>query len=397
MTPTGRLLIDLFILFASARLVGLLFLRLRQPAVVGEILAGIVVGPHVLGLVHYQPYDEVFSRLGVIVLLFVVGLETEPRGLWRVGGLAALVTTAGVTASFALGFLVMSLRHDSPAVALYVATALAATSVGITARVFRDLRRLGSLVATVVMGAAILDDVLAMLLLAVVSGVERGGPSGHEIVYVVAETVGFLALAVLLGRPAVHRLAPRLARLEAGRDPVFAFALILCFLFSALAEVIGLAAIIGAFFAGIIFAESEEAHDLRRAMNPVYEFLVPIFFVLLGVRVDLARFGGWSLLGLLLVVTAVAVAGKLLGCGVAALKLGRRNALAVGAGMVPRGEISMVVALTGLSRGVIGSDVYSVIVLMCLLTTLLAPPLLGGLLTPRPTVPGEEIEDTGLP
>jgi Kef-type K+ transport system membrane component KefB len=394
-TDTGRLLIDLFFLFAAARLAEQLCLRVRQPAVVGEILAGILLGPHLLRVVYYHPYDEVFSQLGVVVLLFVVGLETEPRRLWRIGGLAALVTSGGVLLSFGLGFAAVRLLHGAAPAALYVATALAATSVGITARVFRDLGQLGSRVATVVMGAAILDDVLAMVVLAVVSAATAGGVSAWEILLVIGETVAFVGLAVLLGRPAVHRLAPRLARLDTGRDPVFALALALCFLFSALAEVIGLAAIIGAFFAGILFAETQEASGLRRSMRPIYEFLVPIFFVLLGVRVDLSRLAGWSAAGLLLLVFAAAVVGKLLGCGLAARRMGRRNALAVGAGMLPRGEISMVVALTGLARGLIGSEIYSAIVITCLLTSLLAPPLLGALLV-RP-VPDEDIEDTGIP
>jgi len=386
MSDTARLLIDLFLLFAAARLAGTLFLRLNQPAVVGEILAGLLIGPHLLGLVSHTPSQDAFAQLGVVFLLFVVGLETDPARLWRVGRHALLVAALGVTASFGLGYALLRGFHSPIPESLFVATAVAATSVGLAGRVLADLGKLGTVVASVILGAAIVDDVLGMLLLAVVSNAARGAFSGREILILVAETVAFLGLAVLLGRPAVHRLTPRLARYDEdqGRSPIFALAVILCFAFSALAEVIGLAAIIGAFFAGVIFAETEEAPELRRSMRPIYELLVPIFFVLLGVRVDLPALAHWSLLGLGALVILAAIFGKLLGCGLGALRLGKREALAVALGMIPRGEISLVIALVGLSRGVISSGIYSTLVLMCLVTSLLAPPLLRAALA-RPT------------
>lgn len=378
MTETGRLLLDLFLLFAAARAAGAVCQRLHQPAVVGEIVAGMVIGPHALGLVRHSASQEVFAQLGVVFLLFIVGLEIDPARLWKVSGQAVRVAGLGVTASFGLGYLLLRALHYPVPVSLFVATAIAATSVGVAARVLADLGRLGTMVASVILGAALCDDVLAMLALAVVSGFARGGFSGSEVLVLLAETALFLGLAVWLGRAAVHRLTPRLARYdeEQGRSPVFALAVALCFAFSALAEWVGLAAIIGAFFAGIIFSETDEAPELRRSLQPIYELLVPIFFVLMGVQVDLPRLAQWPVLGAGGLVVVVAIVGKLLGCGLGARRLGRRGALAVGVGMIPRGEISIVVALVGLSRGLVSSDIYSMIILVCLVTSLLAPPLL---------------------
>ena len=164
---------------------------------------------------------------------------------------------------------------------------------------------------------------------------------------------------------------------------MFALAISLCFAFSALAEIIGLAAIIGAFFAGIVFAETEEAGPLRRSMEPVYELFVPIFFVLMGAQVDLHTLGAGSLLGLGLLVTLAAALGKLIGCGVVTLPAGKKQALTIGVGMMPRGEVAVVVASLGLSRGFVTSDIYSIILLMCVLTSMLTPPLLRLLLQGR--------------
>jgi Kef-type K+ transport system membrane component KefB len=402
MSELGQMLLNLFVLYAAARLAGALFLRLRQPAVVGEILVGLLIGPHALGLLQHSPaidsFHALFAELGVVFLLFIVGLETDPVSLWRVGRQASLVGTLGVILPFALGYALMQVTgRFSLGESLFVATALTATSVGITARVLADLRALGTVVANVILGAAVFDDILGMLVLAVVSGLTLGALSGSNLALLLAETVAFVLLAVFLGRPAVHRMAPRIAARGLGQDPVFALAVTLCFAFSALAELIGLAAIIGAFFAGIIFAETKEAAPLRRAMQPIYQLLVPIFFVLMGAQVDLHALSTGSLLALGLVVTLLAILGKVIGCGAAALSLGWRNALAIGVGMVPRGEVGIVVASIGLSRGVIGPGIYSIVILMCVLTSLLGPPLLRQALLRGREVPPEAPGDEGRP
>ncbi len=388
------MLINLFLLYVAARVAGALLARAKLPGVVGELLAGVIIGPHALRLLLQSPaigaFNDLFAHLGVVFLLFIVGLETDPTSLLRVGRSSVLVGTLGVVAPFGMGYLLMQGLGYPLAESLFVATALTATSVGITARVLADLRLLGTVVAHVIMGAAVFDDILGMLALALVSGLTSGALRAGEVVLLVVETAAFLVLALLLGRPAVHRLTPRLVTKDAGQDRVFAFAIVLCLGFSALAEVIGLAGIIGAFFAGLLFAETQEAEPLRRAMHPIYQFLVPIFFVLTGAQVDLHALGTGPLIGLGLLVTAVGVVSKMAGCGLGALPLGRRQALAVGVGMVPRGEVGIVVASLGLSRGVVTRDIYSVIILMCVLTSLLAPPLLRPLLREEEAEPAEE-------
>ncbi len=380
MSDLARMLLNLCVLYAAARLAGALFVRFRQPAVVGEILAGVVVGPHVLNLLHYSPairsFNDLFAHLGVVFLLFIVGLQTEPRSLWKVGRESAAVGALGVVFPFGLGYFLMRSLNFPINESLFLATALTATSVGITARVLADLHRIATRVGNVIMGAAVFDDILGMLLLAVVSSVTLGLPGNHLLV-LLAETAAFVLLAIFLGRPAVHHLAPRMGEAEEfGHGPLFALAVTVCLAFSALAEIIGLAAIVGAFFAGIIFAETEGADELRLSMRPIYHLLVPIFFVLMGAQVDLPAFSNWPLLVLALLVTLVGVVGKLFGCGLGALPLGKREALSVGVGMIPRGEVGLVVASLGLSRGVISPPLYSVIIFMCLLSSVLAPPLL---------------------
>jgi len=388
------MLLDLFLLFVSARLAGELFARLRQPAVVGEILVGLLIGPSLLGLVRETEFLSLFAELGVVFLLFIVGLETNPRELWRVGRHSAAVAVLGVVAPFALGYFLMQALHHPTNEALFVGAALTATSVGITARVLSDVGKLGTVVARVILGAAVFDDILGILVLAVISAVAtEGGVSLPAIALLAAEAIAFCVLAVLIGRPAVHRLSPRFWRhpQEARRNPIFALAVALCLGFSLLATTIKLAAIVGAFFAGILFAETREAAELRRSMDPIYAFFVPIFFVIVGTHVALTTFTPTVLLiGLL--ITLIAVLSKLLGCGLGALPLGRRQALTIGIGMVPRGEVGLVVASLGLTRGIISQDLYSMVVMMCVITSILAPPLLRPLLRPAqlPAAPSAE-------
>jgi Kef-type K+ transport system membrane component KefB len=388
MPETSQIFLDLFVLFAAAGIGGAVARRLGQPAVAGEIVAGMVIGQHLLGLVPESQYQDIFAELGVVFLLFIVGLETRPSGLWRVGRQAGAVALLGIAVPFGLGFLTLHLLHRSPVEALFVGAALTATSVGITARVLSDLGYTGTRVARVILGAAVIDDILGILLLAVVSGLASGHVSFPQLELLAVESIAFVAAALLVGRFAIRHIGPRLSRRAGGgsRGALFAISIALCYAFSALAGKIGLAAIIGAFFAGIIFAEIPEAGDLRRSMDPIYVLLVPIFFVLMGTRVDVPRLLSAEVLPLGLLITVVAIVGKLVGCGLAALPLGLRDALAVGVGMTPRGEVGIVVALIGLSSGAVTTDVYSQVIMMSILTSLFAPSLLRKLLVP-PTEP----------
>lgn len=383
---------DLLVIFVAARLAGELCARLRQPGVVGELLAGIIIGPALLDLVHPTQFTSLFAELGVVFLLFIVGLETNPTELWRVGRRAAAVGVLGVVLPFGLGYAIMMALGHNISERLFVGAALTATSVGITARVLADLNLLQTTVARVILGAAVFDDILGILVLAVISGMTASTArvSLWQIGLLAAEAIAFCVLAVTLGRPAVHRLAPRFSRRadDAGQQRVFALAIAICLAFSFLASYVRLAAIVGAFLAGILFAETQEAPQLRRSMAPISALFVPIFFVIVGAHVTLEGLGSPELVAGALI-TVGAIVGKLAGCGLAAVPLGRRNALAVGVGMIPRGEVGLVVASLGLSRGVISGPVYAEVIFMCMITSIMAPPLLRPVLAPR-ALPSQE-------
>jgi Kef-type K+ transport system membrane component KefB len=255
----------------------------------------------------------------------------------------------------------------------------------------------------IILGAAVVDDVLGLLLLAVVSGLGGDSFSVLNLVVLGIVAVGFVLIVATFGYRATRVLAPRIETAQISRGPL-ALALAVCLGLSALAGAIGLAAIIGAFLAGMAFAEIRPRWQLEDQIEPVYELLVPFFFVLVGSRVDLGALAGAGTLATVGVVTLLAIAGKLLGCGAAAWGLGRKSALIVGTGMVPRGEVGLIVASVGLSEGLIGRDLFGVIVTMSILTTLVAPPALKALFASTGRLPspppargprGEDIEGIG--
>jgi Kef-type K+ transport system membrane component KefB len=370
-----RIFLDLFVIFAAAKIVGEIFERLHQPAVVGEILAGIVLGPHLLGAISNAPTLNVFADLGVVFLLFAVGLETRAADLLQLGRTAVSVAVLGVVLPFGLGLALMLALREQTTVALFVATAMVATSVGITARVFADLGQTSSRPTRVILAAAVLDDILGLILLAIVTGLAQKHLVPLHIGLIIAEALAFTVFTILMGRPAARRISAHLWRLRIS-NPAFVVSVVICFGLSALANRIGLAAIIGAFLAGMAFAETRDAPHIRRSMDPLYDLFVPMFFVIMGTHVDLYALATPQILLVGLVLTILAVIGKLVGCGLAARKLGRAEALIVGIGMVPRGEVGIVVAAIGMSRNVISADIYAIVLFMCLLTTLITPPLL---------------------
>jgi Kef-type K+ transport system membrane component KefB len=374
---TGSVLVDLFVLFVAAKLAGELFEYLRQPAVVGELLAGILVGPHVLGFAGQGEVLDVVAELGVLILLFTVGLETSVDDLRRVGRPAGLVGILGVVFPFAAGLVLMAGLGYTRNESLFVAAAMVATSVGVTARVLRDLRAVTLTSSRIVLGAAVVDDILAILILAIVAGLAAGDLSSVGVVVTVIEVVAFLAFAVLAG----PRLVRRLGRLGEARPIIpgsaFTIAVVLTLGLAALSEVIGLAAIIGAFLAGLIFEFRKE--EVANQVEPVYEFLVPFFFAITGTRLDPLVFGDAGILAIAAAVTLLAVVTKLAGGYLGAAGAGRETARSVAVGMVPRGEVGLIVASLGLSLGVIDAELFGVVIVMTIVTTLATPPILAPL------------------
>jgi Kef-type K+ transport system membrane component KefB len=399
MAATSAILTDLFIIFLAARVAGEIFVRLRQPAVVGELLAGILIGPLAFGFVGTPDSDlialfhddsaaaeealtlvyEVLAEMGVIILLFFVGLETHLRDLLGVGRRALLVGIGGIIVPFGAGYALMRLRGTDNIESLFVATALVATSVGITARVLRDLGVLERTEARIILGAAVVDDILAMITLAVVSSVSGGGDLDPlNIGLIAVQALAFTGFVALVGSRAVRNYHAHLDTPRIEHSPLVVSLLLMLGLAAASAS-IGLAAIIGAFLAGMVLAEAREHYELERAVVPIYEFLAPFFFVFTGMQVDPGFFTDGDVVLLAAGVTIVAVAGKLIGASVGTRGLPRRQALAVGIGMVPRGEVGLIVASLGFSLGVIGDEIFAVVVIMAVVTTLLVPPILVAL------------------
>jgi Kef-type K+ transport system membrane component KefB len=378
-TATGdetKVLLALFIMLVAAKLMAELFERLRQPAVAGEILAGVIIGPSLLGWAAPSEITSLLAEIGVIFLLFNVGLETKPAAIFKVGKHAALVAVLGVATPLLGGWLLMRAWGATDIEALFVGTAMVATSVGITARVLSGLGLLDAPTARIILGAAVIDDILGLLVLAIVSSMAAGTVNYLEILTTAGLAIGFTAFIALVGAPVITRVAPGVDRLRSGHG-MFILGLVLCLGLSVAAAYIGVAAIIGSFLAGMALAEAAEDHPrMHRQINGVTEFLVPFFLVNIGMQLRLDVFRSSSVIILCLLVTLVAVITKLLGCGLAAFNLGIRRAAQVGMGMVPRGEVGIIVAQIGLSLAVIGAELYGVVLFMAVATTLIAPPFL---------------------
>jgi Na+:H+ antiporter len=397
-------LLNLFIIYATAKLAGALFTRLGQPSVIGELLAGVLIGPHALGLIgepstaltdlfHGSREDaahaldlvlESIAELGVIVLLFTVGLETRATDILRVGGRAAAVGVLGIVAPFVLGFGFMAATGHAGLESAFVATAMVATSVGITARVLQELGVLRTREARIILGAAVIDDVLGLLLLAIVSAAGAGETSIRQIVLIALQALAFVGFVAWAGTHATRRFSVHLDDLA--EVVPLNVSLLLMLGLAALASVIGLAGIIGAFLAGMVLAESRDRFNLEQQSRPIYEFLVPVFFVYTGTKVDPAAFTDGGIVLLALALTMVAVVSKFVGAGSAMWGTSRRSMLIVGVGMVPRGEVGLIVAGIGLTLGIITSDIFSVVVIMSIATTLVVPPALTAIYGRSPEI-----------
>ena len=375
-------LTDLFVVLLAAKVGDELFRRLRQPAIAGEILAGVAVGPSVLGFVEPTETLEVFAELGVVFLLFWVGLETRISDLREVGGTALWVGLLGIVLPFAGGYAIGAAMGEPAATAFFIASALVATSVGITSAVLIELGAVERRASRTILGAAIVDDVLALILLSVAVGLAaEGGIDAVGILVVAGLSVGFVAFFALGGTRVTRRWPQVLKAPRFSESPLLP-AVIVCLGLAAFAAEIGLAAIIGAFLAGMIVAETKEQHPVEDEVAPLYAFFPPFFFVFIGMQVDLDALADGGTLLLLAVITAVAVVTKFVGAWVAARGLGPTDARIVGVGMVPRGEVGIIVAGIGAAEGVVEPDLFAAIVGMSLLTTLLVPPVLRRLLEP---------------
>jgi Kef-type K+ transport system membrane component KefB len=375
--PHGQdqLLIELLVIFASAKVIGEIFERLSLPAVLGEILAGAVLGPYALGWIH--PSDTIHSvaEIGAIFVLFSAGLETSPQDLIHVGRQALVVAVAGIIVPFVLGFGYMKWLGDATTEAIFVGAAMVATSVGITARVLGDLRVLATRTAKIILGAAVFDDILGMVLLAIVAGLASGGRLEWLHLGVLVVEAAVFALFMIFAAPRiVRRIQPGMDRLSTPHAPLVV-ALLICLLLSWLSAKIGMAAIIGAFFAGLMFADYAPQWNLLPRVSGITEFLAPYFFFSIGSQLDVHLFSGHVLVTASMI-SLLAIVSKVLGCGLPMLSEGWLSVFRVGVGMMPRGEVALIVAAVGLRSEIVLPSTYAIVVFMTAVTTLLAPPLL---------------------
>lgn len=383
MAHGSSILLSLFIVFVAAQIGAELVQRLKMPGVVGEIAAGCIVGPSLLGWVQPAEALDVLAEIGVVLLLFSVGLETRLEEIKRVGRSAFLVGVLGVIVPFVFGSLWAHGAGFDWAKSLFVAAAFVATSAGITARVLRDLGALQREESRVIVGAAVIDDILAMLLLGTVTALQPGASGAPaklgDLALVLLEAVAFIVVIGLLGARVMRRSSEWL---EAPINPLspLTIVLALCLALAFASTQFGLTAIIGAFLAGMIASETRQREMLEHQTQPLLALMTPFFFVMTGGKIELAQLANTDALLTLALITVIAAISKLIGGFLGALSLGKRGALIVGVGMVPRGEVGVVVASLGLAAGVFSPRTYALIVAMSLLTALITPPALAILL-----------------
>lgn len=389
MHHASEILLALFVVFVAAQVGAEVAQRLKLPGVVGEIVAGCVIGPSVLGwidpaqIASGMPLD-VLAEIGVVFLMFSVGLETRLDDLKKVGRSALLVGVLGVAFPFVAGALWAHGSGYAWTESMFVAAAMVATSAGITARVLQQMGVLKRIESQVIMGAAVIDDILAMLLLGVVSSLHGGAELDWQ--RLILTLLGAIGFVVVVGWGGTRIMRRDSRWLDAPINPHSPLAIVLamCLGLAFAATRFGLAAIIGAFLAGMIASESRHHKSLEQQFQPLLTLVTPFFFVVIGARIELAQLADGHALLMLLVLTLIAVATKLAGGFLGALSMGRRAAAIIGFGMVPRGEVGVVVASLGLAAGAFGQKLYAIIVAMSLLTAMITPPVLA-LLMRHPT------------
>jgi Kef-type K+ transport system membrane component KefB len=386
----AHLPLALLLVFGAAKVMAEICERLGQPGIVGEILAGVLIGPSVLNWVQPDQVLLALAQIGVMFLLFRVGLDVKASELIRVGPTALLVAILGVAIPFAIGCIIMTTVHASWIEAFFVGASLVATSVGVTARVLASRGLLQERASQVILAAAVIDDVLGLLVLAFVTSLAERRVNIAGLITSSILAAGFTVVVAKFGTRTLQRVIPRVEKKLTAGETQFNLALIVLFGLSVLAVWLGVATIVGAFLAGLALSETvnRRVYDLAQGVT---ELLVPFFLAGIGLNLDVSVFRDRATILLCLVVVVAAILSKLIACGIGAWRLGGMDMLRVGVGMVPRGEVGMVVAQIGLSLGVINKAVYAVVVFMTVVTTLVAPPLLKYAYRDcRPRLPEEE-------
>jgi Kef-type K+ transport system membrane component KefB len=394
------ILLSLVLILLAAKIGGDLCERVKQPAVLGELIFGVILGNmYLLGFHGFEQIKqhisiEILAEIGVIILLFEVGLESNLREMISVGLLSFMVAVLGVVTPFLLGWGVSAyfLPESSIYVHIFIGATLTATSVGITARVLQDMGRIQARESKIILGAAVIDDILGLVILAIVTGiissVEKGGggTSSLTLLLIIGKAVAFIFGSILIGSFLAPKIFSFIAKMK-GAGLLISFSLMFCFILAYFAKIIDLAPIVGAFAAGLILDEvhykdltARGEKNLSELLKPIAAFLVPIFFVHMGMGVELMSFANLEILGFALALTLVAILGKQ-ACSLGVVFEKNINKLAVGLGMIPRGEVGLIFAGIGAkmyigNTQVVDPDVFSAVVIMVILTTLITPPVL---------------------
>lgn len=393
--PVVPVLLGLTLIFIAAKLGAIIAEKLGQPSVLGELGAGIVVGNLTLANIPYLEFLkhdhslEIFAGIGVIILLFEVGLETSVKEMVAVGFKSLVVALVGVVLPFVFGYLAAGwiMPELAEINRIFMGAILTATSVGITARVFKDLNFLSASEAKIVLGAAVIDDILGLIILAVVSGI---AVTGHvelgTIGLISGKAIGFVIACLVIGILLAKKTFKLISVFKLPGMMLIA-SLVICFIFAYFANQVGLATIVGAFCAGLVledvhfkeFSVFEKDKTIEDYIHPISMFFVPIFFVSTGMQVDLSVFADTSIVTAALIISVIAIAGKLV-CGWSFTSKESVNRAIIGAGMIPRGEVGLIFATVGKGIGVVDDKLYAITVIMVILTTLVSPPVLDALI-----------------
>jgi Kef-type K+ transport system membrane component KefB len=372
-------LIDLAIILLFAKIFGEIALKFGQSAIIGELIAGIFIGPSILGLVHETSILASISEIGAIILLFEVGLSTDVKEFLKVGGWAVVVAIVGVVVPYFLGYLIFLYFGFSNMQSIFAGAVLTATSVGITARVFMDLKCLETKEAKIVLGAAVVDDVIGLAVLAIVLKLIQGdNVTLGTVLFISGIAITFLILSIVIGILIVPKVFKIISKMKQAHV-IFIMGVIVCFIVSAFSTKVGLAPIVGAFIAGLILSTTKESEEINIDIKPVYAFFVPIFFVLMGTNVDISTFNPFvvankEIFVLTIILFIFAFVGKVV-AGFAVLKK-NVNKILIGVSMVPRGEVGLIFADIGLKNNVFGLKNYSSLVAVIMLTTFVTPVIL---------------------
>lgn len=366
---------DLFLILLLTKVFGHISTLLGQPSVLGKLLIGIIIGPAVLGWIENNDFIHYFAEIGVILLMFIAGLETDLEQFKRTWRSAVAVAIGGIIFPFAGGYAVAEAFGLGHNYSLFMGVVFSATSVSISVQVLKDLNRLNSREGSTILGAAVVDDVLVVILLAILMSFVGAG-SDIGLGMLISKKVIFFVVTVLVGWFVVPRFMKLLEKLTV-TEPVITMALVVCFAFAYWADLMGMAAIIGAFAAGISISQTSFRHTVESKIEPVaYAIFVPVFFVSIGLNVSFD--GVATQIGFIVMLTISAILTKLLGGAIGARLTGMntRSALAIGSGMISRGEVALIIASAGLQAQLLPSKYFTSVVITIILTTLIAPPML---------------------